>query len=263
MNANTGEGSHLSPEERDAVLAFAVDKIGEQMPVLSSIHAANTAEATAAATRAAAAGAKGLLVFPHPAFAGGPLQPSLPVAYVSAIARASELPLMIYQTMPAFGMTFELDTLQRIVEVPGVVAIKEGTWDRDLYTAAAARFAGTASPTAVLADADTMLLDFLRMGADGATVASAVIDPDRYVGLYEARETAAAEELQRSLAPFARTVFGPPFRNFRARLKEALRLDGVIDSAYVRPPLQPLSPEERQDVAAALAASREPVPATS
>ncbi len=256
VNASIGEGPHLLPDERHAILKAAVRQIGDEVPVLDSIHASNTREAAEASARAAGADAQGLLIFPHPSFAGQPLDPEVPAEYYREIARASGLPLVVFRTMPGLGVIFDIDVLKRLAEIEGVVAIKEGTWDRDLYAEAATEFVGEDSPVALLADADSVLLDFLRLGAHGTTVASAVIDSDRWISLFEARGSTTAEEIQRSLTVFADAVFAPPFRNFRARLKEALRIDGIIKSSHVRPPLPPLTEIERQEIALALAGSR-------
>ena len=47
------------------------------------------------------------------------------------------------------------------------------------------------------------------------------------------------------LGPMARMMWSPPLRDYRPRLKEALVMLGVLRSAAVRPPLMPISDDER------------------
>jgi 4-hydroxy-tetrahydrodipicolinate synthase len=54
------------------------------------------------------------------------------------------------------------------------------------------------------------------------------------------------------VTPLAEALFARPVRNYRARIKEALRLLGVLPNAAVRPPLLPLEEAERRAVAGAL-----------
>src|SRR5690606_13771266 len=52
--------------------------------------------------------------------------------------------------------------------------------------------------------------------------------------------------------PLADVIFAQPVPNYRARTKEALVMQGVIENATVRPPLLPISAEERDIVRRAL-----------
>ena len=257
VNADMGEGSHLLPSEREAVLEFAVQRAAGRVPILAGIHAPNTHQAAEDGRRAAKFGAAGLLVFPHPAFAGRPLDASLPVAHFSAIASVSGLPLIVYQTPAPLGMTFDIDVLRRIAEIDGVKAIKEGTFDQSLFRQTVAAM-GDDPPAAVLADNDPILPQLLDDGAHGILSVTAAIEPERYLRLWSARGTAAAEAFHESVLPLAELFFDVPDRDFRARVKEALVLDGIISTAYVRPPLQPLSQAERARVARCVAAARSP-----
>jgi dihydrodipicolinate synthase/N-acetylneuraminate lyase len=91
INADTGEGPHLWPHEREAVLRVAVEEAGD-VPVIAGLSAMFTDQAVEEAKRAEGAGARGLLVFPIPAYQGQPLDPAIPVAYHEAIARGCGRP---------------------------------------------------------------------------------------------------------------------------------------------------------------------------
>ena len=50
------------------------------------------------------------------------------------------------------------------------------------------------------------------------------------------------------IGPMARMMWGPPLRDYRPRLKEALLMLGVLRSAAVRPPLMAISDDERRTI---------------
>lgn len=61
-----------------------------------------------------------------------------------------------------------------------------------------------------------------------------------------------AFELRDMLQPLCDAIFARPVRDYRARIKHALMRLGVIDEAYVRPPLRPLCKDARDLVDGAL-----------
>ena len=60
------------------------------------------------------------------------------------------------------------------------------------------------------------------------------------------------KEIGRKIQPLVDSTFGPPVRNYRARLKEVLVMQGVIERATVRPPLVTISEAEREAIRKAL-----------
>ena len=133
INADTGEGPHLWPDERERVLRVAVEEAGD-VPIIAGLSAQFTEQAVEEAKRAAGAGASGLLVFPIPAYQGTPLDPAIPVAYHEAIARGCGLPMVAFQLQPALGgVIFSEETLRRIAAIDNVVALKEASFDARLY----------------------------------------------------------------------------------------------------------------------------------
>jgi dihydrodipicolinate synthase/N-acetylneuraminate lyase len=61
-----------------------------------------------------------------------------------------------------------------------------------------------------------------------------------------------ARELGRRVQRLADVVFDAPVANYRARLKESLRILGVLEDASVRPPLLGLDEAERRRLEDAL-----------
>ena len=68
-------------------------------------------------------------------------------------------------------------------------------------------------------------------------------------------DVAAARLVNDRLDPLVRVFYAAPFVDMHNRMKEALVLLGRLEQAVVRPPLQPISLTERQQIAAALSQS--------
>ena len=256
VNADTGEGPTLTMAERQAVLEAAVDEVGDRVPVIAGLAGPSTRAATAAARAAAEAGAAGLLVFPVGAYQGQPLTPEVPYAYHAAIADATDLPLILFQLQPALGgVLFSPDTLARLVDIPSVVAIKEASFDALLFVALRDQLADL-RPIALLTGNDNFILESFVLGAAGALIGMSAIATRAQVEMVAAElagDHAAAVERYEALGPLIRAIFDVPVRNYRARVKEGLVMQGVIPDATVRRPLLPVSAAEREAVRAGLA----------
>ncbi len=120
----TGEFHALDVDEYATVLAAAVGATGGAVPVFGGTGGA-LPQAVACARRAAAAGADGLLLLP-PYLVTGPADGL--VAYVEAVAAATDLPLVLYQRG---GARFDPATVARLARLPTVVGFKDGLGDLD------------------------------------------------------------------------------------------------------------------------------------
>ncbi len=256
VTSDTGEGALLTPDERDAVLGFAVRQIGDRVPVAAGLLPAHTSSAAASARSAGDLGAVALQVFTPPVLMGAPLDAGQVAAYYEAIAAATDVPLIVYQAPHGLGATFDVDVLRRLAEVPGVEAIKESSWDPARFAESVAAFAGGRHDVALLSGQDSFILESLEGGADGAMLAAAASDARAYAAMWTARGTADAAEIQAALDAYIERLFAPPLRDFRARLKTVLAHDGTIATPTVRAPLQGIG-AEAADLHAALAAARQ------
>ena len=127
INVDTGEGPHLTHDEKVRVLRVVRDVT--DLPIVAGLAGPSTEAAVRQANDFRAAGADALLVFPIPAYLSQPLDPRVPVAYHEAIADAG-LPLILFQLQPSLaGVNYERETLEAMASVDGVVAIKEASFD--------------------------------------------------------------------------------------------------------------------------------------
>lgn len=258
VNVDTGEGPHLYPEERLRVLEIALEEVGDRVTVVAGLAATFTDQAVEVARQTAKLGPHALLVFPIPAYQGEPLDPEVPASYHRAVAEVG-VPLIAFQLQPALGgVSFSRQVIERIMEVPGVVAIKEASFDARRFAEVARVVHGLPEPKLVLNGNDNFLLEAYVLGADGALLGFGTLATREQVEMLEA---VRARDFERALALGTRlqslcdAIFAPPVRDYRARLKHALVRLGVIGTAHVRPPLRPLGAEAAAEVDRALKAA--------
>lgn len=118
----TGEFHALSTEEATRVVQVATETVAGRVPVVAGTGGP-LGHAKALARAAADAGADAVLVLP-PYLVGGP-QAGL-VAYVEAVAAASDLPVVIYHRGTA---QYSVDAVRRLAQNPKVVGFKDGVGD--------------------------------------------------------------------------------------------------------------------------------------
>jgi 4-hydroxy-tetrahydrodipicolinate synthase len=258
INADTGEGPHLWPDEREQVLRVAVEEAGD-VPVIAGLSAMFTAQAIDEGKRARDAGARGLLMFPIPAYQGVPLDPVIPVAYHEAVAEGVGLPMIAFQLQPALGgVIFSEETLRRIAAIDNVVALKEASFDARLYLATRRMIERLERPIDLLTGDDNFIYESFVLGAEGALIGFGTLATREQVKMVELTRQgrwAEARAIWERILPLEEVVYGAPVRDYRARTKVALKELGVIDSTVMRPPLQPVGAETTAAVRAALEAA--------
>jgi 4-hydroxy-tetrahydrodipicolinate synthase len=264
INVDTGEGPHLAHDEKIRVLE--VVREATDLPIVAGLAGPSTDAAVRQARDFKAAGADALLVFPIPAYLSEPLDPRVPVLYHEAIA-AVGLPMVLFQLQPALaGLNFEPETLRAMASVEGVVAIKEASFDARRFVDTARLIADLPRPITLLTGNDNFILESFMLGATGALIGFGAVMTQEQVDMidvWNAGRIDEARELGRRVQRLADVVFAAPVGDYRVRLKECLRILGVLEAAHVRRPLLPISDAERAqlaDVLTEVGLLREPAP---
>jgi 4-hydroxy-tetrahydrodipicolinate synthase len=249
INVDTGETAHLSQAEKVRVLEVVREELPAGVALVAGIGGPWTAQAVRQADDYRAAGADALLVFPIPAYLSNPLDPEVPVRYHRAIA-SSGLPLILFQLQPALGgVNYDQRVLAELGRIDEVVAIKEASFDARRYMDTVATVRSLDRPIAMLTGNDNFIYESFLIGADGALIGFGAIMTREQVDLIRLARAGRHDEaapLARRVQRLADVVFAPPVGNYRARLKEALVMLGVLEDATVREPLLPISDAERR-----------------
>jgi 4-hydroxy-tetrahydrodipicolinate synthase len=256
VNGHAAEVSSLTRQERRQALTIALDEVGSRVPLITGIYTDSTLEAVELARDAKAEGASALLVFPPSLFMWGvQLRPEMPWRHFATIAEAVDLPLVVFQYPPASGLGYTPEILMKLTEIPQVVAVKEWSNDIVAFERNLRAIRATGRPVAVLSSFTMSLMASFVLGADGAISGMGSVAADLQAELFahvQHGDFAAARHVNDRLEPLVRVFYAPPFLDMHNRMKEALALLGRIRQAVVRPPLQPVSEAERQQISRAL-----------
>lgn len=193
-----GENGSLAPSERETVIRLAKETVGGRVPVLSGLAeiTLDAAKANAAAYRSF--GAEGLMVFPSLGYKTDPRETA---HWYREIARAGQLPIMIYNNPIAYGVDVTADVLENLYDVPEIVCIKEETGDirrvTDTYIAFGDRFS-------VFCGVDDLIVESCALGVTGWVSGMTNAWPAECVRLFKlcaAQRYEEARELYRILTP--------------------------------------------------------------
>jgi 4-hydroxy-tetrahydrodipicolinate synthase len=257
INADTGEGPHLTHPEKVRVLEVVREET--DLPLVAGVAGPSTALAVQQAKDYKAAGASAALVFPIGAYLSEPLDPAIPLDYHQHIAEVG-LPLILFQLQPALGgVNFDVETLRRLIDIDGVVAMKEASFDARRYLDTFRMVEQTPKyqrgEFTYLTGNDNFILESFMLGCTGALIGFGsimVAEQAQMITAWQAGRIDEARDLGRRVQRLADVIFGAPVANYRARLKEGLKILGVLDETMVRKPLLPLGDAEIAEVRSAL-----------
>ncbi len=194
-----GEPWALSTEEKKRLFEWTVGYTAGRVPVYVGTAANSTAEAVRLAEAAQEAGADCLSVLTPFFITPGPEEM---FCHFAAIARAVDLPVLLYDLPARTGNSLSVNLVMRLAETFGnIVGIKESSGDFS-QTLEYLRLAP--EDFRVIMGRDTLIYAALVHGAAGAIAASANVAPELGVGIYErymAGDACGALEYQKRLAP--------------------------------------------------------------
>lgn len=243
----TGEAATLSEHEAQALIARTVQRAAARVCVLAGAGANDTTRAVAAARRAEAAGADGVLVVTP--YYNKPTQAGL-VAHFVAVAQAVTCDVMLYSVPGRTGVAITPETAAALVKTHrNITGIKEAGGDAARVTAL--RLA-CGPGLAVHSGDDALALAFYAQGAVGLTSVVSNYAPETVVALHRAwiaGDSAHALALHEHLAPLTEALFA---ETSPAPVKRALALDGRMGDC-LRLPLVGIAPATDMRLRAAMA----------
>jgi len=254
MNMDASEVIALEPEEEIEVVRVAKAAIAGRVPFLSGLVAGSTRAVARKAERLAREGAEGFAVFPPlPTFAGSPVPAEMLYRFHKAVADAAGLAVVCFQFPKGWGPDYTPEILARMAEIPELVAIKEASFDVAQTQSTIEAAAGLERPIGVLTGSDTFIFEAMLMGCTGALIGFAGTATAELVAMERAVATGDLERARgiwQQLGPIARYCWRPPIRDFRPRMKEVLRWQGLFASAACREPQLGIDEAERAAIAA-------------
>ncbi|MBV8789841.1 MAG: 4-hydroxy-tetrahydrodipicolinate synthase [Mycobacterium sp.] len=246
VSGTTGESPTTTDDEKIELLRTVLEAVGDRARVIAGAGTYDTAHSIKLAKACAAEGAHGLLVVTP--YYSKPPQSGL-IAHFTAVADATELPVVLYDIPPRSVVPIEAATIRALASHPNIVGIKDAKADlhgggQIIAETGLAYYSGD----------DALNLPWLAMGATGfisviAHVAAAQLR--ELLSAFASGDISTARKINVTIAPLC---------NAMARLggvtmsKAGLRLQG-IDVGDPRLPQVPATPEQTEALAADMRAA--------
>ncbi|MGH3865147.1 MAG: 4-hydroxy-tetrahydrodipicolinate synthase [Pseudonocardiaceae bacterium] len=243
VNGTTGESPTTTDAEKADLVRAVVAAVGDRAAVVAGAGTYDTAHSVRLARQAARAGAHGLLVVTP--YYSRPPQAGL-VAHFTAVADATDLPVMLYDIPPRSVVPIARESLYRLAEHPRIVAVKDATGD----LGAGAEIIASTNLAYYCGD-DVLNLPWLSVGAVGFVSVIGNVVPDRLramVTAFDAGQVSTARQVHAATLGLIRTFCMAGGVTFG---KAALRLTG-LDVGEPRLPQIAAAPDQLTAIASAL-----------
>lgn len=241
--AHTGRGLHLTPQQRERVLAVWRAALPGKI-IVAGVNSIEMARA------AKAGGADALLAFPRPLD---------PIPYHVALGK--ELPVIaFYLYESAGGVLYDNATLHGLLAAPEVIGIKVATLDSVMTFQRVASLMREYPGKLLITGEDRFLGYSLTMGAHTALIGMGAALTDIQAALlrsFGAGDFSGFVQLSGMCDRFAQATFVAPIEGYVRRMLWAAAAEGAIpDDACDDPWGPPLDPHERDVVRRAMRDAR-------
>lgn len=204
VTGTTGESPTLSTDEKLALYRTVVEAVeNRDTIVVAGTGTYDTAESVELSQRAAEAAVDGVMAVTP--YYSKPGQEGL-ARHFTAIADATELPVLVYNIPGRTGRLIEVPTLARLAEHPRIVATKDAVMDIDFTSRTVARV----PDLAVYSGQDSYTLAMMAVGAVGVVSVISHLAGDEVRAMVDAAAAGDLEEARRlhhALLPLCEACF--------------------------------------------------------
>jgi len=234
-----GEFPMLKPDERAAVIDAVVEEVGDEVPVLAGVSAPSTRNTVSYALDAQENGADAVVVgIPY----YYPIDSEAIIEHYEEVVGAVDIPVFVYHYPARMGNKLELETMNRIASIEGIVGVKDTSGD----VAWLGQTIDQNPELTYLAGLDSLLFAELEIGCTGLVSAVSNVFPEITVELYEsyvAGNETHASDLQSTVFDVWKALDrGPYLGGVKSALDLHLEVD--FDPGPMRRPLKRMSQEE-------------------
>ena len=245
VSGSTGEAATCSLDERRTLWTFVRERVKGRVPVIAGTGTNSTSESIVNTRLAEDLGLDGvMLVTPY----YNKPTPRGQAEHFTTVARATKLPVVLYNVPSRTGTNTLPDVFERVQGVPNIVAVKEASGSLDQAAAIAARTRLT-----LLSGDDSLTLPMIAVGAAGVISVAGNVAPREMRALCDharAGRIAEAVETHRRLLPLFKALF---IESNPAPAKFLLSAMGIAANE-LRLPLVSVEPASEQAILAAAAA---------
>ncbi|MDB6131915.1 MAG: Dihydrodipicolinate synthetase [Verrucomicrobiales bacterium] len=237
-----GENQSLAADEKRQVLEAMIKTVAGRVPVLSGVAESSCAEACRYVRDSEKLGADGFMLMPPMIYKSPDPRESL--AHFRTVARATGLPIMIYNNPISYGHDITPELFAELADQPNFVALKESSGNTrritDLHNTVGGRYA-------IFTGVDDLALESAILGIDGWVAGTGIAFPDENQWLWELMQDGdwvKAREVYRWFSPLLHLDTHPKFVQY---IKLCVQECG-LGREWVRAPRLTLAGAEREAV---------------
>ena len=242
MLGSLGENQQLDPEEKRLVIELAVRVIKGRVPVLSGVAETSTAAAIRYVRDGERLGLDGFMRMPAMIYKTP--DPRETMAHFRSVARATGLPIMIYNNPISYGNDITAEMFAQLADVKNFVALKESSGDTrritDLHNAVGGRYA-------IFTGVDNLALESAILGIDGWVAGTGIAFPAENQYLWELMQRGEWEKARAIYRWFTPLLHLDVHVKFVQYIKLAVQECG-LGAEWTRAPRLPLAGAERKAV---------------
>jgi 4-hydroxy-tetrahydrodipicolinate synthase len=237
-----GENQSFDPEEKRRVLEAAVKTVRGRVPVLSGVAESSTAAACCYVRDGERLGADGFMLLPAMVYKTSDPQETL--AHFRTVAKATGLPIMIYNNPISYGNDITPEMFAQLASVKNFVALKESSANTrritDLHNAVGDRYA-------IFTGVDDLALECAVLGIDGWVAGTGIAFPRENQALWGLMQAGRWEKALKIYRWFTPLLHLDTHVKFVQYIKLAVQECG-LGSEWVRAPRLALTGTERKRI---------------
>lgn len=241
LGGSLGEASTLTNSEKQVLIKSTLEVVEGNIPVVLTIAEQSTKGAIEAVTLANSSGIEGFMVLPPMRYKADDRET---VTFFKEIAKATDLPIMIYNNPVDYKILVTFDMFEELAEYKNIQAVKESTRDLGNVTKMINRFGDRFK---ILCGVDPLAYESLALGVDGWVAGLVCAFPHETVAIYNLMQEGRFKEALK----IYRWFFPLLELDIHPKLVQYIKLAEVatgLGSEHVRAPRLPLVGEERQAV---------------
>ncbi len=242
MLGSLGENQMLTAEEKRRVLGFAVQVVAGRVPVLSGVAETGTAEAVRFVRDGEKQGADGFMLMPAMCYKTP--DPGETLAHFRSVAKATGLPIMIYNNPISYGNDITPELFAELAKVKNFVALKESSGDTrritDIHRVCGDRYA-------IFTGVDPLALESAILGIDGWVAGTGIAFPAENQRLWELMQRGEWEKARAIYRWFTPLLHLDTHVKFVQYIKLCVQECG-LGAEWTRAPRLPLTGIERKRI---------------
>lgn len=237
----TGESATLTPQERNEVIRFTVERVNGRVPVIAGTGTNNTLHAVEFSKTACSIGADALLVV-TPYYNYNKSLDSGLLAHYRTIADCVDRPIILYNVPSRTGCNMLPSTIEKLAEHPNIAGVKEASGNMSQVVEL---FARCGDKLDIYSGEDALTVPVLSMGGKGTISVLSNVIPGQSAAMTDAFFAGRVDEaaqMQCRYLPLIKDLFceANPIP-----VKAAISAMG-FGQEHIRLPLVPMQEENRR-----------------